>query len=805
MQWMNSHQLEKAYADENFRRVFAECYGLTLAMTRAVTQPGYDPPHELSDSVALTDEGQEWARVACHSIEGLPSSLAKLAVFCILYDLELLVDVVHTDRNTMRRVLGQEAQEGRLRYPWVFRHDLYDRYFLEFPIQTDQLAPDQTQKLLEGTPQGVFQLGQDLVGPLGLLQSATSRFLPPQNKVYLWHCSDPSCRALHSVRLMPPLTKLVEAVRSITTRMADRRKLRSEWDDFYLSLFKGVDYYDDMGMWEMPWLVANGLSTEELRVLASTLLASHPGAIRSQLLAAGTHQKRWAASPSTIAEGLSTPECLQVVLVVSDQDIARVLDRSIDSGSIRVPYAEVRTSMRVPSRPGWHGVTCECSSLGVRVTSRRRSIGPRRLQRLVLSLHADDKDTPSLQWKLRHTPGSTVGEKLEVYIHSADPSEAVKQLIMTDATRLLSAVAKTRMNDVAVPANVDAEERFIKRLLWKLGFDVYEYPPMPGLFWRRIDRFKETARSHMGRTENDREAIRSAAVNSFVSLEDVLDTALSFSTWMLLSDHYGGRPFCYNPDTARSYMTKVISGERLGSNDPVSFDSRGRNTLYPLTQGFAILANKCTDVLAEPEKLLRPKSDLPGFLGRTDLVSFPLMHTALVLDVRAAESSEVIRLLKEVTATLEGSQVHATRNSIEHNRSPDDFPAQEQILACCAAMEAVVRSLETSGMYPLVSYAHKYQQDSFNRGTVEYKDYLGRIARVLIPAKCDFCGLPSEDVPQVVVHVLRVGDSSNPVRFAYRETSGFTELWNDYPKLRPRDGSRLPVSQSTPDTRPDIE
>jgi hypothetical protein len=138
MQWMNSHQLEKAHTDENFRRVFAECYGLSLAMTRAVTEPGYNPPHELGDSVALTDEGQEWARVACQSIEGLTPSLAKLAVFCVLYDLDLLVDVAHTDRTTMRSVLGHEAQVGRLRYPWVFRHDLYDRYFVEFAIQTDQ-------------------------------------------------------------------------------------------------------------------------------------------------------------------------------------------------------------------------------------------------------------------------------------------------------------------------------------------------------------------------------------------------------------------------------------------------------------------------------------------------------------------------------------------------------------------------------------------------------------------------------------------------------------------------------------------
>ena len=117
-------------------------------------------------------------------------------------------------------------------------------------------------------------------------------------------------------------------------------------------------------------------------------------------------------------------------------------------------------------------------------------------------------------------------------------------------------------------------------------------------------------------------------------------------------------------------MATSLNGQRLGSNEPLVFDPNGKNTLYPLVQGFALLARVCSETIEDGSGTLkRPKNELPGYHNKTEIDLFPFLHKVLILDLTKSDRDRMIESLQEITATLEESQVCNLRNRLEHKRS----------------------------------------------------------------------------------------------------------------------------------------
>lgn len=336
-----------------------------------------------------------------------------------------------------------------------------------------------------------------------------------------------------------------------------------------------------------------------------------------------------------------------------------------------------------------------------------------------------------------------------------------------------------------LPSSPEEEERLVERILWKLGFDIGLYPPHQRLLWDRLEKLLETARTYATYDEYDRESIRSAGVNFFVSLEEILDYSLSFATWALLSDHYGVTKFRCDFDEARRFMASRLNGLRLGSNDPLEFDAGGKNTLYALIQGFAVLAELCSGMIGGRNRgLIRPENELPGYYRKTEIELFPFLHKALILDLREGDRDRIIGLLREITATLETAQVCSIRNRLEHRRK--DFPTQAEIERACSAVADTVSNMEAAGLCPLIYLYAGRTVDQYGRSVVMFKDYRGREIPVRRPSQYDLCGLPSLRRPQIIVACMHIGDSSELLRFKFEEISDYVEMWRGYPKRRPR-------------------
>jgi hypothetical protein len=331
----------------------------------------------------------------------------------------------------------------------------------------------------------------------------------------------------------------------------------------------------------------------------------------------------------------------------------------------------------------------------------------------------------------------------------------------------------------------EEEQRLAEKILWKLGFDIGLYPEYQALFWERLEKLRNALVAHTKYDERDQESIRSAGANFFVSLEEVLDYSLSFIAWALLSDHYALTKFRCNFDEARRFTAARLNGARIGSGEPVRLDPEGRNTLYPLVQGFAALADLCIDLAGSGKgNALRPENQIPHYHGRTELQKFPFLHTILVLDIRKDDRDRTIDFLRSITASLNEAGICDIRNRLDHKRR--DFPTKEEITTACDATARIVAGMESAGVCPLIYLYSGTQHDEYRRGRVVLRDYKGKEITIRVPSQYEACRLPRLGRPQIVVPSIHINDSSEILRFEFEEKSDFAQMWKDYPKRATR-------------------
>jgi hypothetical protein len=409
-----------------------------------------------------------------------------------------------------------------------------------------------------------------------------------------------------------------------------------------------------------------------------------------------------------------------------------------------------------------------------------------------------ESDFEALEFRLRHIAGETVNEKLDNFLYQCDPHEAISKLIFVSPRHIQASFNILTFGSFRLPNDEPEERMTIDKMLWKLGFELPLFPTYQEAFWTRLDRLLESSRTFRSYTEADQEAIRSAGINLFVSLEEVLDYTLSFAAWALLADHYGVTKWRFNLEEARGFMASALDGRLLSDDLTLRLDGRGRNTLFPLIQGFEALRQVCNGVIAKPDDRRRPFSEFPGFAEQTNVERFPFLHTALILDLRKSDQDRILGLLASVTQSLNNADVAGLRNKLGHRRA--DFPTQQEIEQCCSRIGATIGELEASGLCPTVRLKQTTSLDQFNRGLAILRDFRGREIRHLLPSLFGACRLPGLGGPIVVVPWMHVGDSAELLRFRFSEGSRFKDMWKQFPKRR----SRLPVEMAASEPEPNL-
>ena len=435
--WRNSLQLKSAIAD-SVKEAARPLYGATLLMKNCIVENGYIPSDGITRSIALLPAGQKLARQALESSKELSEGEAEVAVFLKFYHHELLVDLENMDIGSLSSALHAEIVDGTIRYPWIFEKFLYDRFFRMFPTRTKELSHADTLALLDGAPQGVFQVGHAVVGPFGLLKSAVQRDLPPTTVAPLWHCSDPSCASgPHSVALTSGSSSVAKALNHVQEKTFEDMGQPSEWRSVLFSRSAMRDHYDDFHTGRLPWLLANAFSLAESRAIASQVVKRNPSVLEPR--AWGDETPTNALTTPRRIEEWERNECLQLLLLATDQEIVESAEECIADSTIKIPATETRVSQFTGGPGGWHSIRWECSQFGFRAVSPREGMGIHRLSRLVRDLYSDDPR--ALEWKLRGTPGRSTTEKVAAYIRENDPQQVIRDLAFDSPGHLESTFA----------------------------------------------------------------------------------------------------------------------------------------------------------------------------------------------------------------------------------------------------------------------------------------------------------------------------------------------------------------------------
>jgi hypothetical protein len=778
----NVDELKAAHSEPAFQAKFIALMSLQSFFRELIFTDSFQVGEAMNDHIVLTEYGERVYEKLRKDQDDYEDHEIKFGLFLKFYHEELLVDVERCDLKSVRNEMTKRLHNNDLMSPWVYDRLLYDKYFDEFEETDTALTNSDVKKLLTGTPIGVFQIGKTVIGPFGVLESSDFRYLPPFKSVRLWHCSDPSCQAFHAVDLKEGGTVYGNILEQIENQFQDIEA--SDYFRFFMNLITHENnFYDINRVHEAPIMLINCFSESELREVLKQVINSSKD-FRQRF----PSDKRLKGSAMAIASELTKAECAQLLLLVDDRQLIKSLEELIDSEIVHIPATEVREAL-FRSSGGFYSVFHQCNALGVRSIPDDPNISVVRLLNVIETIHRSDDDKRELEWRLMRYKRDSFKEMLENFVLSELPSNIVKDSLLY-GRKQMQQVLELMYGNFAVPNEESEKKQLVNKILWKLGFDVNIYPNTLSTFWDKLNTFRSiTAMCSNILSETEKDNVRSAGVNFFVLLEEVLEKTLAYNSWVLLSDHFLKTRFRYTFEEARDFMCDTLNGSKVGSGDPLRFDKSGNNTLFPLVEGFVALMNICDTYRSEERmKFSRDISEIPHFHQRTELTVFPFPSKVLLLDLKDSQYGELKSLMSELHREFAKNQVLSVRNRLEHKergkKAADSFPTRDQILDAINAVESIFKILEEKGVYPNVFLFRSSIKDGYNRQIYEFEDSKGRIQVIKPIPQFIGCNLPDYEGPQLISSIFTIGNSGEQLHFKYQEQSEYLLFWKDFPKRR---------------------
>ncbi|WP_141124790.1 hypothetical protein [Prescottella equi] len=773
-------ELLEKYDSEEWRSNFLRVLALSSLLKGSIISANYRVPDDLNDAIALTPYGQQTVNHLVKQ-EKVGVKEARLQCLLVVSYLEMLVDIDRTDQSKIIDSINRQIQAGDLKYPFIFGRALYDVAADLFTEERDYLNVEDTSKLLEATPVGVWQVDNVITGPFGLLESETRRAMAPTHRVPLQHCVDPACRMVHSVFLTTDQeAKINRCMHQIDEFLAKADQEPSDWAGFIEEVggHKSTSF-DDLSLSSIPFALGDLLSVEELRTLLNKMLKSG-SARRVRTFLEGSGRR---GPEKALTADLEHAKLMQLILMQSDEAVLASLEESVKTNSISVPKGEVRVLKvnRNVSKGVW-GLKPELSAFGLRFESAVGGLPQLRLRRLIHNLYTvPESDLADLDWQLRAVSGSSLEGRREEYLRTASPKEVIQRLILRDRVMVEETCRNLR---IAWGAD-DSDDYLADAILWKLGFSLAPVGDAHAEFWPKHDEMTNLARAATLSTTVDEDRISSGAGVYFKALERLLEDSLVYSTWALCFDHYRSpHPFVYNYDSVREEVMEMLSKasiEESGVHKSVAFGEN--NALFSLTQGFRVLAGLLTRIRSGMEDGDMERLDLPRYVGKTLLKEFPFGHSVMFLDLLKGSQDKLIQDLGDFSRSLSSSEILESRNSLLHFRR--STANVDKLTDALEKVRTSVRRAEQAGIVRTLYSRARTVVDEWGRSTLSLVGRDGQVVNFSRPNAYDWVGLPGLKAAQYLFHYAVFEEPNEMLRFAPGWSSEYTELWSNFPR-RPK-------------------
>jgi len=784
-QQLSAQELLERYPEPEQQQRLLQLYALSRILNDCIIEGSYRVPDGLHTPLVFTKYGDRVAeRLRKH---GVPFPESRL--FCLLDMLgpEPLLDLERTDLDALQRSIHNQVKSLDFRFPLVFGRLLYDKFSGSHAEEKLSLSAKESSEFLAGTPQGVFQTQEFVVGPFGLLRSVELRNIPPTLSVPLQHCADPACGTVHKISLSTNFNAEINEHRSKVGKIFERDGLSvDEWWKFFDSIGTRFSRIAQSSGEPLITLIGDSLTDRELRELLCWLLDNSGKDLRSTAASVGKTGKS-----STIVAGLDRAELLQLVCLASNDKLVAGLDALVSEKTINAPDGEIRRAVVNDGVTyGPYGMIAELNQLGVRLRATRSSIAPLRMRQLVKKMYNLDSegDRAELSWQLRARADETIETRLARQLQVENPRDTLSKLVLA---RRSNAVVASEYLNFTLGDEIADDRTLIDTVLWKLGFQIDDFADKNGELFDLHERLLILIKQiSPGSFDALLEDLRGLSSNYFVKLEEVLRDSLSYTTWALTSDHYGStEPFVYREDRDGVPALLSLNNASEGESGEHRVEYTEKPGLYALCRGYQQLASVLSGLQENETGRRRPEDDLPNWRDEEQsLQVFPFDHTVAFLDLALDSQSHILVTLREASRSVVGAEVHDLRNRIMHPRfSVQDL---EPLRASLMAVRETFEHLEAGGFSRQTFTLAAYEGDATERQAITLSHPRAYAYKLHRPSGYAWLRMPPPTAPQYIMQSARIKGSDEVLRFRPRVYSLFAEMYNNYP-VRPRGSARV--------------
>lgn len=750
--------------DAAWRRAFVDVVNLMDLLKDCIIPDNYSVPSAITSAIALTDVGRDIKSKLIRQ-EEVPSLEAHLMCALTLGHDQLFVDVAGTNVDDLREAISVQVLAGKIRFPFLYGRELYDYVADQFDDQKEYLTNEETLRLLGALPAGVFQYGRFVVGPSGIRATTHGRYLRSTNRVPAYHCDDPVCRELHPIILTTGHNAAINAERGKLERLLQSLPTApADWTGFANEVSRiNESYFGNSWTAPMATLVGDCLSDEELQSLHNHL-ATEPVA-------------------TDIKDRASFLE--ELLVEFDDNEICLAIDQLVRARVLKVPAGEVRRPISTAHlRSGVFRLQPQLGASGVRYVSGDPGLPVLRERDLFkrIYLEGGEAERHELDWQLREIDGVSIEVRLDEYLRTRSPADALTRLVLSGSTSAIAASELAGAGDFEGAS----DQEIIARLLWKLGFDDRDPEDMHAEFWRQHERVTAAVQSWLGTGPGDAADLKGMASAYFSELEGRLEESLAFAAWALLHDHTTSpRRFGYDPELDRVVGLELLdrycrSENAAQSGENLRFTSR--LTMWPLIRGFGILSTVLQSVLGSRATFERDVDTYPEYARATALQSFPFKSVLPFLDISAHSQQRIIEGLAQVESVLNIAQVSKVRNEFSHYRRTS--PEVAQMAVTLEAVAQAMRLVENLGFGLILFAPAGESSDRWGRTVIQFQGPRSLEHAISRPSSLQWAGLPRLSRNQFLVRSAAFDDANEVLRFDREYSSQFSKMWANYPRPR---------------------
>lgn len=751
-------------------------YGASHFASTAFYAKDFEPDNRWGKAISLTNHAEEYLEGCRASGIVIQRATAVFAMFRLFYHNELFIDHEKTNLELVLCLLSELHSSRQAIWPYAFGTALYNKFNDTYiDNKTDHLDPDAANSLLENTPQGVYQIGNLLSGPLGFITSSEVRILPPTLRLGLWHCSDPGCLSKHYVKLNEYDGSFKRARDVIARRIIDNFGPPSEWDFPLLYSYRKDKWPDGRPYNDLPAVISDCIIGEERHQLCLRVLKSKYNPEITSILQK-TRDIR--GTPEQLVRELSPEEQHQLLLLIKDSDLVDFIDDLIGKKQIHIPASELRVA-RTYRYGRSSDRTSSMSSLGIRSTSRH--IAPIELGSSVWNIYERLGLLDDLAWRVRSHGGATLRHQLFEFLRVHGPHAFAREVIL---------VSRTVTNELASQVafriyDGEKEEVTIRRLLWKFGFDLPRHEDDYHLLRDRISQFEQCIVSlPHDPNEHDRARIRSVGVNLFVSVEQLLEDIVSYNVWLMASDHFTGTHFSFNREQAVRCVPDVLGTEIRSGSERFSWSRDGTNTLGCLLVYLEAFRKWLSNrQFADKTAIARSEDDYPHYSSETFLV-FPFKHKELWADSAPEILSIYLEAIDKLCTQLNQAGLAAIRNGLDHKRHERSFPSSDSLLACASRLKIIFDAADAKRLIPKLFWGVKSELDNNQNMFDTFQDYRGLPVSLSDPQTISGVLERHFGVPYIIAPFDFLNYPNSLLIFTMSPASPYKDYWDNYPRRR---------------------